>query len=100
MLLERTISQLDIGMVPREEAQELGQLGYMQWLASLQADSDYLNEAMVAYKAAQPFSKTSPAVAVFCDFLIASTRSPIQPLPLKMPPRKRRGGAKRRRLTS
>ena len=98
MLLERTIYQLDIGSVPPDEADELGQLGYMQWLGSLPARSDYAREAMHAHTMAQPFAETSPAVAVFCDLLIASMRTPIEPLPLKIPPRKRRGGAKRRRL--
>ena len=98
MLLERTISQLDIGTVPPDEAAELGQLGYLQWLAGLPANADYAREAMRAYSMAQPFLRTSPAVAVFCDLLVASTRLPIEPLPLKMPTRKRRGGAQARRF--
>ena len=98
MLLERTISQLDIGTVSPDEATELGQLGYLQWLASLPANTDYGREAMHAYTMAQPFLRSSPAVAVFCDLLIASTRLPIAPLPLKMPTRERRGGAQARRL--
>ena len=97
MLLHLTISQLDIGHVPPERAQELGQLGYMQWLGSLPAMSDYREEAMRAYGEAVPFRRTSPAIAVFCDLLVASTRLPITPLPLALPERRRRGGAQARR---
>jgi len=98
MLLERTISQLDIGPVPPDEAAELGQLGYIQWLAGLPAHADYARAAMHAHTMAQPFRQSSPAIAVFCDLLVASTRLPIEPLPLKMPARERRGGARARRV--
>ena len=98
MLLERTISQLDIGPVPPDHATELGQLGYLQWLASLPRDADYIGEAMHAYTTAQPLLRSSPAVAVFCDLLVASTRQPIAPLPMRLPTRERRGGAQARRL--
>ncbi len=98
MLLQRTISQLNVGPLPPDEAAELGQLGYLQWLASLPGDAGYLHEATHAYTKAQPFVRSSPAVAVFCDLLVASMRLPIEPLPLKMPPRERRGGARTRRL--
>ena len=97
MLLERTIAQLNIGRVPPDEATELGQLGYMQWLAGLPTEADYAHEAMHAYARAQPFQRTSPAIAVFCDLLLASTRTPIEPLPLKLRMRERRGGARSRR---
>jgi hypothetical protein len=100
MLLERTISQLDIGPIPLPRAYELGQLGYMQWLGWLPPMADYRKEAMRAYAAAQPFIRTSPAVAVFCDLLVASTRSPIEPLPLSWPTRHRRGGARARRAAT
>ena len=98
MLLERTISQLDIGPVPPEEAAELGQLGYLQWLASLDADVGYTQAAIQAFEMAHPFAQLSPAVAVFCELLAASMRVPIEPLPLTMPIRTRRGGAQTRRL--
>ncbi|WP_349361153.1 hypothetical protein [Stappia sp.] len=97
MLLERTISQLDIGPVSPTRAAELGQLGYMQWLGALGSMADYRAEAMRAYTAAHPFIRTSPAIAVFCDLLVASTRMPIEPLPLALPARQRRGGAQARR---
>ena len=98
MLLERTISQLDIGPIPLDEATELGQLGYMQWLAGLRGDESYVHAAMRAYETAAPFRRTSPAIAAFCDLLVASTGVPPQPLPLAMPMRHRRGGAGARRL--
>ena len=96
MLLNLTISQLDIGHVPRARALELGRLGYMQWLGALPGDAAYRDEAMRAYAAAAPFIRRSPAVAVFCDLLVASTRMPPEPLPLTLP-RHRRGGARARR---
>lgn len=97
MLLELTISQLDIGYVPKERAQELGQLGYMQWLGALPAMARYPREAMKAYVMAVPFARTSPAIAVFCDLLLTSTRVPLEPLALRLPDPHRRGGAQARR---
>ena len=99
MLLDRTISQLDVGPLPPDRAAELARLGYMQWLGALPGDGDYRREAMQAYTRAAPRARRSPAVAVFCDLLVASTRMPPRPLPLAMPPRRRRGGARARRTT-
>lgn len=97
MLLERTLSQLDIGAVPHDRAAELGQLGYMQWLGALPPRVSYPREVERAFNLAMPFARTSPAVRVFCDLLIASTRMPLEPLRLTLPDRHRRGGAKARR---
>lgn len=99
MLLDRTIFQLDIGHVPPDRAEELGQLGYVQWLGGLRGDASYVREAMRAYERARPFIRTSPAVAVFCHLLVASSVTPIQPLPLRLPQAGRRGGAAARRLS-
>lgn len=98
MFLERTISQLDIGQVSPDQAMELGRLGYLQWLAGLPGDEDYRRAAMRAYEKAAPSLRTSPAISVFCDLLVASTTLPPRPLPLAMPLRHRRGGAVARRL--
>ena len=97
MLLEQTISQLDIGRIPPERARELGHLGYMQWLGGLPPMAEYRREAMRAYEMALPFARTSPAIAVFCDLLVASTTAPLAPLDLCLPDRHRRGGAQARR---
>ena len=97
MMLERTLSQLDIGYVPDRIAQEMGHLGYAQWLGALKGEAGYFNEAMRAYELAQPFIRTSPAIAVFCHLLVESTASPIKALELKLPAPVRRGGAKARR---
>ena len=97
MLLERTIFQLDRGPMPREEARQLGQLGYMQWIAGLPGNADYLRAARHAYDKAGPFMMRSPAVAEFCDLLLASIKQPLMPLQLAMPRRQRRGGANARR---
>ncbi|MEL7464721.1 MAG: hypothetical protein AAFN79_11675 [Pseudomonadota bacterium] len=97
MLLERTISQLDVGPLPKGRALELGRLGYLQWLGALRPDGDYRREAMRACRAAAPFAPASPAVAAFLDLLVASTRVPLEPLAIPMPERSRRGGARARR---
>lgn len=97
MILERTICQLDIGPVPPDRARELGQMGYLQWLGSLPPMASYPRAAMQAYEIAAPLGPTSPAVAAFCDLLVASTRSPLEPLDLSLPTRQRRGGSKARR---
>ncbi|MEL6410383.1 MAG: hypothetical protein AAFQ38_08285 [Pseudomonadota bacterium] len=97
MLLELTISQLDIGYVPQGRAQVMGQLGYMQWLGALPAMSHYIDEATHAYALAKPFAANSPAVDVFCDLLLSSLKAPLSPMPLKLPARERRGGARARR---
>ena len=97
MLLERTITQLAVGAMAPEEAQQLGQLGYMQWIAGLPGNADYRHAAVRAHDMASPFIETSPAIAEFCKLLVMSVREPLAPLPLALPPRKRRGGAAARR---
>jgi hypothetical protein len=99
MLLERTIFQLDIGLVSPQKAEEMGQLGYMQWLGALPGQADYHRAARHALARACPFAETSPAVAVFCRLLSASTVMPPVPLALSLPRRSRRGGAQARRLS-
>ena len=99
MLLERTICQLDIGRVPPEQAEEMGQLGYIQWLGALPGDARYSDEAQRAYDLAQSFASVSPAVAVFCRLLAQSVVCPCEALPLRLPQRGRRGGAQARRLS-
>ena len=97
MFLERTILQLDLGPLPPARALELGRMGYMQWLGALPGRASYPGEAMRAYTMAAPFRHRSPAVAVFCDLLVESTRMPPVPLGLSLPARQRRGGARVRR---
>ena len=97
MLLKRTITQLDIGVIPRPRAIELGHLGYLQWLRALPGHANYHKEALRAHAMAEPFRHNSPAVAVFCDLLIASIQLPPVALDLHFPVRQRRGGARARR---
>lgn len=97
MILERTISQLDIGYVPEDQAEDMGHMGYLQWLGSLRGDAGYPTEAMRAYEMARPFIRTSPAIAVFCRLLIATTATPLTPIELRLPSPTRRGGSKARR---
>ncbi|MEM9782054.1 MAG: hypothetical protein AAF899_06230, partial [Pseudomonadota bacterium] len=84
MLLKRTIAQLDLGTLSPERAREMGELGYLQWLGALPASSNYLHEAMYAYTLAAPAARRSNAVAVFCDLLIATTTTPVEPLAMMM----------------
>jgi len=97
MLLERTISQLDIGFIPADQAEEMGHLGYLQWLGALRGKDSYRGEAMRAFERARPFMRSSPAVAVFCDLLLITASDPLAQLDLKLPAKTRRGGAKARR---
>lgn len=98
MLLKHTISQLDTGPMPRERAEEMGRLGYLQWLACLPGGSNYRLEAMRACRMAEPHNAASPALSVFCELITASLRMPLVPLSLTLPARQRRGGARARRL--
>ena len=97
MLLERTILQLDTGPMPPDEARQLGQLGFMQWLAGLPGGADYRRAALEAHARALPLAAGSPALAEFCALLTASLRAPLAPLPLALPARRRRGGAAAKR---
>ncbi len=98
MLLERTLSQLDIGSISPERATEMGRMGYLQWLGALPGRVNYAREAMRAHAMAEPFAKGSPAVAVFCALLRDSMQIPPRALPLALPERQRRGGAQARRM--
>jgi len=97
MLLNHTILQLRTTGLPPKRARELGHLGYLQWLGSLPGFASYPAEAMRAYAAAEPYLREAPALAVFCELLVESTRNPAQPLTLILPSKQRRGGAKGRR---
>ncbi|MBB95179.1 MAG: hypothetical protein CML68_11335 [Rhodobacteraceae bacterium] len=99
MLLEHTISQLDIGQVPADQAEKMGQLGFIQWLGALPGHSPYPANARRALAMARPFSATSPAIAAFCRLLTQSLDMPPRPMALQMPPRGRKGGARARRLS-
>jgi hypothetical protein len=98
MLLDHTISQLDTGPMPPDRARQMGQLGYMQWIAGLPGEADYTRAARHALARAADFRTCSPAVEAFCQLVEASLTAPIAPLPLSMPPARRRGGARARRV--
>ena len=97
MVLDTILDNLRLTNSDPHRAHELGQLGYMEWLASLPGDSDFNQQAMIAYERALPFRRSAPAVAVFCDLLVEATRMPIAPLNLSLPDAHRRGGARARR---
>ncbi len=96
-MIERTLTQLLAAPVSHARSREMGQLGYMQWLGGLPGDADYQAEAAFAYMKALPLKGSHPAVAVFCDILRQSLRTPLAPLDLALPKPRRRGGAKERR---
>ena len=98
MVLDQVLFKLQARTPTRQRALELGRLGYIEWLGSLPADADYSHAAMAAYTRAAELRRMAPAVAVFCDLLVQSTRMPIQPLDLEPPAAVRRGGARARRL--
>lgn len=99
MLIERTISQLQVRADTPERAKELGQLGYIQWLGALPGSESYQAQAMLALAYGQPFIASDPAVAVFCEIIRRSLESPLNPLDLALPKPKRRGGAQVRRMS-
>ncbi len=98
MSLNRILYRLQLHHTEPGRASEFGRLGFMEWLGSLPADSDYNQQAMLAYQKVLPFRLKAPAIGVFCDLLIASTRMPPQPLDLSLPSPHRRGGARARRM--
>ena len=98
MVLDHILHRLQLQHSEPCRASEFGQLGFMEWLGSLAADSDYNQQAMMAYEKALPFRRTAPAIAVFCDLLVASTRIPLQPLDISLPNPHRRGGGRARRM--
>ncbi len=99
MLIERTLTQLQVAAETPQQAQELGRMGYMQWLSFLPVNASYEHEAVQAYLLAMDFIDTDPAVAVFCDLIRQSLRHPLRPLDLSLPKPRRRGGARTRRAS-
>jgi hypothetical protein len=97
MLLDHTILQLRTTGLAPERARALGHMGYLQWLGGLPGEASYQAEAMHAYTRAAPYLRDAPALRVFCELLVDSTRIPLRPLTLILPPKERRGGAKGRR---
>jgi len=97
MLLERTLTTLQTRAETPERAQELGRLGFMQWMMLLRPDASYPAEARRALAMAAPFERTDPAVAVFTGLVRASLSDTPRPVAIPVPPPRRRGGAKARR---
>ena len=97
MLIERTLTQLQVDPGSKERTEELGQLGYMQWLGGLPGHASYEAEAVKAYLMAMDFADTDPAVRVFCALIRESLQKPLVPLAIALPKPKRRGGARERR---
>ncbi|WP_158969823.1 hypothetical protein [Chachezhania sediminis] len=98
MLLERTITTLQTQAETPERAEELGKLGFIQWLAWLKPDASFPAEAARALELAAPFQPTDPAIGVFCRLVRQSMAGPLADLDLNLPQPRRRGGARARRL--
>ncbi len=99
MLIQKTLLQLQVRVDTPERAQELGRMGYIQWLGSLPGGANYEFEAVRAFLYARPFLETDPAVKVFCELLQQSLKAPLTPLDLSLPKPRRRGGAQERRMS-
>ncbi len=99
MSIDHILNKLQTRTSTPERAKELGQLGYMQWLAGLPVNADYVSSAIYAYDMSEPIMHTDPAVAAFCELLVASIENPLTPLDLSLPKPRRRGGAKERRMS-
>lgn len=100
MLIARTLNGLMARDIPMDRARELGRMGYMQWLGALPASADYEYEAVKAYLTAMDFIETDPAIATFCALIRQSLKQPLRPLDLALPKARRRGGARKRRLST
>jgi hypothetical protein len=99
MRTEHTLTQLQLCPGTPARARELGQMGYMQWLAGLPPHAPYAQAARHALTLASPFEATDPAVGEFCALLRKSLATPLAPLDLALPQPRRRGGARMRRLS-
>ena len=97
MFLQRTLHMLQTTTDSDERANELGRMGFMQWLGSLDGRAGFALQAGVALEAAGRFRATDPAVAVFCGLIEEALAMPPRPLALGLPRKCRRGGARKRR---
>lgn len=99
MILERTLHMLQTTTNTKARAEELGRMGFMQWLGGLQGSASFAEEASRALHAAAPFRRSDPAVACFCALVEEARSMPPRPLDLALPEKRRRGGARSRRQT-
>lgn len=97
MLLEKTIHGLQAHSETPERAEELGRMGFLQWLAFLKGNQGYAVQAQEALDKAAPFEATDPSVAVFCTLVRRSLKGPMALADLSVPRPTRRGGARERR---
>lgn len=97
MNLHRTLHMLQTQTDSQERLAELGRMGFMQWLGSLEGRASFALQAEVALGAAEKFRLTDPAVEVFCGLIEEALAMPPRPLDLALPEKRRRGGARSRR---
>ncbi|KPP89125.1 MAG: B12-responsive hypothetical protein [Rhodobacteraceae bacterium HLUCCA08] len=97
MMIDRVLVGLQVDVTDPDRAAELGRMGFIQWIGLLPGGGDYRRAALRALAHADPLAATDPAVAAFCDLLVASLAVPPRPLDLALPRARRRGGARARR---
>jgi hypothetical protein len=97
MLLERTLHGLQAQSETPERAEELGRMGFLQWLSFLKGRDSYPEQARRALAKAAVFEGTDPSVAVFCRLVRQSLEGPMALSDLEIPKPSRRGGARSRR---
>ena len=92
MVLDHIILVLQSMKVGHKRAVELGRLGFMEWLASLPANSDIAREARFARRKLDILGPLSPATGELKNMLVLCTR----PTLVSRPARRARKGPGRR----
>ncbi|TCM86571.1 hypothetical protein [Rhodovulum steppense] len=100
MMLELVLLQMQARGRDPARADEIGQLGFMQWLGGLPGGCDYAAAARAALLRLDAGVPDSPTLASFRGLLAASLAMPPRPLGLSLPVPRRRGGARARRQPS
>ncbi|MGJ3261359.1 MAG: hypothetical protein ACFE0S_17295 [Rhodospirillales bacterium] len=79
MVLENILTVLQSLRVGTRRAKELGRLGFMEWLASLPANSNVTREAQLARQRIGRLDCKSPATREFEGLIVLSTRPVLVP---------------------
>ncbi|TCO74116.1 hypothetical protein [Rhodovulum euryhalinum] len=98
MMLEMVLMQMQASTASSARAREIGQLAFMQWLGGLPGGCDFIAAARSALARVDAAGEATPALDTFRMLLAASVQMPPQPLDLRLPEPRRRGGARARRM--
>lgn len=79
MVLENILTVLQSISVGTRRAKELGRLGFMEWLASLPANSNVAREAQMARQRIGRLEYKSTATREFEGMIVLSTRPVLVP---------------------